>query len=119
MSDCVIISVVEHSGEINFQLQWVGDLTSPPAAVNQMMITPEVPLSTSGKSDSHVLGFGYVATPIMPPNMSQEMAEHMSAQPLPVIPFGRFMFTTGRLRELRDMIDDHLQKGEERGQHND
>lgn len=112
---CVILVYVEQPGEINFQLQWVGDLSSPPMVVNQLMLTPDVPLTNSAMSDSHVLGLGYVAPPILPPNMSPEMAEHVSSQPLPVMPLGRFLFTMGRLRELRDAIDEHLRRGEENG----
>ena len=114
-TQCVILILVEQSGEINFQLQWVGDLTSSPTVINQILIAPEVPLTNVGSVDSHVLALGYVAPPVLPPNMSPEMAEHISSQPLPVVPQGRFLLTTGRLRELRDAIDEHLQKGMENG----
>lgn len=104
-----------HSGQpvpVQFRLQWVGDMVSAPAPVNQAMIMGDLPVAPSTVPDSHIVTFGYVAPPLLHPDMPESDIEALSAQPLPVVTSGRFLFSASKLRELRDQIDQHLAQHE-------
>ncbi|WP_336502144.1 hypothetical protein [Microbacterium paraoxydans] len=98
--------------QVQFQLQWVGDMVSAPAPVNQAMIMADMPTPPSTQPDSHIVTFGYVTPPMIYPGMTEGDVASLAEQPLPVMSAGRFLFTRGKLRELRDQIDQHLAQHE-------
>ncbi|MFI8593711.1 hypothetical protein ACIGCK_04685 [Microbacterium sp. NPDC078428] len=103
------------SNEFAVQLQWVGDMASPPSPVNQILITADAPVSGHPVPDAHILSFGFVSPPAIPGELSPSQIAQLQSQPLPVIPAGRFFITTDRLREFRDVISGHLARLEGQG----
>lgn len=83
---------------------------SPPTPVNQILIVTDTPVMGGAASDAHTLVVGYVASPMFPGDPTPEQIAEIQSQPLPVVPAGRFMLTTARLREFRDVIDKHLRE---------
>ncbi|MFG6446466.1 hypothetical protein ACFXQA_14495 [Microbacterium sp. P07] len=98
------------NGEFAAQLQWVGDMVSPPAPVNQILVLADSPVQGSDRPDTHVLVFGYVSPPAIIGELTPEQIAQIISQPLPVIPQGRFVLSTARLREFRDVINTHLHR---------
>ncbi|MDR2294672.1 MAG: hypothetical protein LBE05_05660 [Microbacterium sp.] len=93
---------------LNMQLQWVGDLASPPTPVNQMMILPDAPVQPNADSGGHVLMLGNVTLPVVVGEITPQIAAELSSQPLPVMPVARVFLTTARLREFHEVIGRHL-----------
>tara|TARA_B100000378_G_scaffold145163_2_gene117269 strand:+ start:499 stop:816 length:318 start_codon:yes stop_codon:yes gene_type:complete len=91
------------------QLQWVGDMTSPPTPVNQILVSTDSIVAGSSP-DLHFLNFGFVSPPPIPGEITPEQVQQLQSQPLPVVPVGRFAISTSRLREFRDVLTQHLEK---------
>lgn len=101
---------MDDSENFTLQLQWAGDMVSPPTPVNQMLLMADSPAMGEQYPDSHTIAFGYVVPPAIPGELSREQVDQLQREPLPIVPVGRFVFTTSRLRELRNVIDQHLQR---------
>jgi len=94
---------------IQLQMQWVGDMVSPPAIVNQFMLQAG-PNTLDGRTDTHHLTVGYVTPPFLVPEMPPEALEALASQPVPVLPLGRFVLTEPRLVDLYTIIGNHLRQ---------
>lgn len=101
---------MDENTNISLQLEWVGDMISAPTPVNQILLVSDTPVTDGSPSGAHTLALGYVASPVLPGEPTPELIAQIQSQPLPVVPAGRFMLTTARLREFRDVIDKHLQQ---------
>lgn len=94
---------------------WAVDPLQFPVPVNQFAFQPALPAHPAADSSQVLMTLGYLASPVISPNLSAEAAAEMSGQTmvLPIVGAGRFVLSFDDLRVLSRMLTEFVEQFEE------
>lgn len=96
---------------VELQVVWEPSASKVPTPVNQFMIVAGPGVPGIGTPDTYTVVLGHVAVPHIPQPKTQEEAARFSADNRAfVTPVAQVELTTSRVRELRDLLNQVVEK---------